>query len=103
MQLFKSLLLWTVVLSVVAVVAFAQTETGQITGTVLDSTGANIPNSTVTAKDLSTNAVRTVKSQDGNYVFPNLQAGRYELTATAEGFQTFQQVVNVQVGSKLRL
>ncbi len=102
MQTPKWLLVCALTLTLCASV-FAQTETGQITGTVVDPSGAPIPNATVTAKDLSTNATRTNKTPDGIYVFPNLQAGRYELSASAPGFQTVQQVVDVNVGSKLRL
>lgn len=90
-------------LTLCASVAFAQTETGQITGTVLDPTGAAIPMATVTAKDLATNATRTMNTTDGTYVFANLQPGRYEITATASGFQTVKQVVTVNVGTKIGL
>src|ERR1044071_7197861 len=37
---------------------FSQAETGQITGTILDPTGAAIPNATVTVTDLATKAKR---------------------------------------------
>src|SRR5690348_7221709 len=103
MQRPKRLLACALALTFYASAAFAQTETGQITGTVLDPTGAPIPNATVSAKDLSTNASRTNKTPDGNYVFPNLQAGRYEVTASAMGFETVKQVVDVGVGAKLHL
>jgi len=83
--------------------AFGQTETGQITGAVVDPTGAAIPNATVTAKDLSTNATREVKTPDGNYFFANLLPGRYEVTASAQGFQTTKQVASLAVGTKLGL
>lgn len=103
MQTFRGLLVCLAALFVFVFIALAQTETGQITGTVLDPTGAAIPNSTITAKDLSTNATRTNRSNDGSYVFPNLLAGRYEVTASATGFETQRQVMNVGVGSKLGL
>ncbi|HLK51219.1 MAG TPA: TonB-dependent receptor [Bryobacteraceae bacterium] len=90
-------------LTLSAAAAFAQTETGQITGTVLDPTGAAVPNATVAVKDLSTNAIRQVKSPDGTYVVPNLLAGRYEITASAEGFQTVKQTVTLAVGAKVGL
>ncbi len=41
-------------LSVCGVMAFAQVETGQIAGTVMDQTGAAVPNATVAIKNLST-------------------------------------------------
>src|SRR2546422_50710 len=59
----------------------AQTETGQITGTVFDQSGGAIPNAKVTATDLGTKATRTATTgNSGNYTFPNLQAGRYEVS-----------------------
>jgi Carboxypeptidase regulatory-like domain/TonB dependent receptor/TonB-dependent Receptor Plug Domain len=103
MQLFRRLLVCVAALFVSVLIAFAQTETGQVTGTVLDPTGAAIPNATITAKDLSTNATRTSRSNDGSYVFPSLLAGRYEVTASATGFETQRQVANVTVGSKVGL
>ncbi len=45
--------------------ALAQTETGQITGTVFDQTGGFIPNATVTATDLATTTARSVMTNDG--------------------------------------
>ncbi|HLK47732.1 MAG TPA: carboxypeptidase regulatory-like domain-containing protein [Bryobacteraceae bacterium] len=103
MQTSKRIAAWILALALISAAALAQTETGQITGTVLDPTGAAIPNATVTAKDLSTNATREFKSNDGTYVFANLLAGRYEITATASGFQTVKQVVTLAVGTKLGL
>ncbi len=82
---------------------FAQTETGQITGTVLDQTGAVIMDATVTATDQANRSVRTVMTNDGIYVFPNLLPGRYEVSASAPNFQTVKQIVTVGVGSKVGL
>src|SRR5437879_5417101 len=79
---------------------FAQTETGQITGTVFDQTGGVITNATVTATEPSTKTTRTVTTTNGIYAFPNLLSGRYEVTATAPNFQTLKQFVTVTVGSK---
>ena len=47
------------VLSVCGVIAAAQVETGQIAGTVMDQTGATVPNAAVAINNLSTNTVRT--------------------------------------------
>ncbi len=79
-----------------------QTETGQITGTVLDQSGAAIANATVTAIEPATKATRVVRTnQAGIYVFPSLLPGRYEIDATASGFQTTKQIVNLAVGAQV--
>jgi hypothetical protein len=58
----------------------AQVETGQIAGTVMDQTGAAVPNAAVTIKDLSTNTVRsTVSSESGAYVVPGLEPAIYQV------------------------
>lgn len=90
-------------LSVSATSLMGQTETGQITGTVLDPSGAVVTTSTIVAVDLSTQAKRTVTPASGTYVFANLQSGNYEVTASAPGFETLKQTVSVAVGSKLGL
>lgn len=66
--------------------------TGAITGTVTDSSGAIIPNATVTATSLATNT-KTVRSTTGagDYTITPLAPGDYTLTISAHGFQTFEQ------------
>jgi hypothetical protein len=43
----------------------AQLETGQIAGTVMDQTGAAVPNAAIAIKNLSTNMVRYTASSSG--------------------------------------
>jgi len=63
--------------------------TGEIQGTVVDPSGSAVPNAVLTLKDLSTAITKTANSaNDGGFVFLNLMAGKYELTASAAGFQT---------------
>jgi hypothetical protein len=81
-------LFFAIALTGLAPCAFGQTETGQITGTVLDQVGNVVPVATVTATDLATRNVRTVMTTDGIYAFPNLLPGRYEVQATAPSFKT---------------
>ena len=72
----------------VAAAARAQTATGQITGTVTDSTGAVVPGATVTvSSDLTGLKREGPASKDGNYVFPLLPAGVYSVTAELHGFR----------------
>ena len=83
-------------------IAIAQTETGQITGTIFDPSGAAIPNATVTAVDTATQGTRsTVTTTGGVYEFANLLPGRYEVTAEAKGFQKIKHVVTVTVGARI--
>ncbi len=67
----------------------AQQILGGITGTVMDSSGAAVPNATVKATNVATNLEVTEHSDsNGNYVIQNLPAGTYKLEFTKEGFQT---------------
>ncbi len=70
---------------------------GAIAGTVTDSTGAAIPNATVTATSATT-GIKVVRTStgSGDYTISPLNAGVYSVTVTAQGFQqTVQQNVNV--------
>src|SRR5882672_5107968 len=67
----------------------AQTVSTEILGLVTDNSGAVLPNATVRARRIATGDVRTTKSNDtGNYVFPLLEIGDYEVTCLATGFRT---------------
>ncbi len=81
---------------------FGQTETGQITGNVVDPSGAAIPKAAVTVKNVATGATRTFTTDSsGTYLVPNLPPGEYQVSASAAGFATTQQLATVAVGSKV--
>jgi hypothetical protein len=62
--------------------AWAQFERGQVSGVVKDSTGGVTPGVTLTATNLQTQVARTaVTDGTGFYTFPNLQPGRYDVSA----------------------
>ena len=62
--------------------------TGAITGTVTDSSGAVIPNATVTATQTETGQERTATTgADGTYRFSLLPPGLYKVSFTASGFK----------------
>jgi len=65
---------------------------GAITGTVKDTTGAVVPNATVTARNDAT-GVETSRpsSSAGVYQIGPLIVGSYSITVTAAGFKTFTQ------------
>jgi len=69
--------------------AVAQQTLGGITGTVTDSSGSVLPDTTVTIVGDQTKLTRTLKTNgSGAYDFVNLPIGTYTLTVTHEGFQT---------------
>ena len=66
--------------------------TAQISGTVKDPTGANVPGADVTATQVETGLKRSVKTDaNGAYTLPTLPVGAYQLEATAQGFRTYVQ------------
>jgi hypothetical protein len=68
--------------------AFAQmTITGRFSGTVLDTTGAALPGTTVTVINQGTGLSRTVVTDArGFYVVTDLPVGNYEVSAEQKGF-----------------
>src|SRR6266851_3871002 len=88
-----------------ALAGWAQVDTATVTGTVRDSTGAVLPNVTVTATGMDTGIKTTAKTaSDGNYVITPLKIGRYSVSADATGFQqeTRENVVlDVQQNQRL--
>ncbi len=69
----------------------AQTLYGSIVGTVTDTSGAVIPNATVTATNIATNGTRDVSSNvSGMYTLSTVPAGIYTVHVSKNGFKTFQ-------------
>ena len=66
---------------------YGQVIHGSIYGTVTDSTGAAIPNATVTVTDTSKGtSVQVTTNQDGEYLVTNLIPDVYGIKASATGF-----------------
>jgi Carboxypeptidase regulatory-like domain len=70
---------------------FAQAgATGSILGTVTDTSGAIMPNVTVTVTNTGTGvANRTVTTSSGDYIVPALNPGTYSVTVEAKGFEKY--------------
>src|SRR5882762_6666934 len=79
----------------------AQVDTGSITGTITDASGAVIHGANVTLMNEGTNAeLTTTAGSDGGYKFSPVRIGTYTLSASYLGFQkTTQRGVVVNVSS----
>src|SRR5580704_13687803 len=80
-----------------SVSARAQAISGDLTGTVFDSSGAAIPGASVAALNDATGVkAATLANASGVYRFTNLPIGRYTVIATMSGFST-DQLKNVDI------
>ena len=78
--------LWFLLLCVAGTL-MAQSDTARIVGSVSDSTGAVIPNATVSVTNTQTGQRTDAKAQsDGSYTVPSLHVGTYSVAAEAQGF-----------------
>ena len=72
--------------------AAAQSQFGQITGLVMDQTGAGVAGADVIVKNEKTGVeFRTVSNNEGNYVVTSLVPGTYSVSTTKAGFQSVTQ------------
>ena len=77
---------------VLAFLCLAQTDRGNITGSVADPSNAAVPGATVVVIHTATNTTVTVKTTEtGAYNVPNLQPGVYRVELSAPGFRRFVQ------------
>jgi hypothetical protein len=71
--------------------ALAQSTTGTLTGTVLDSTGAAIPGARIEVRSVATNAtLQSVTGDSGTFTVPSLPPGGYDVTVEASAFKKAQ-------------
>jgi len=99
-----------VFLAIGVIPASAQgTDSGTITGTVVDPTGAAIPGATITVTDLSTKAQRkTVSTAEGQYVLVDIPPGTYSVLASKSGFaedqiKSLTVLVSTQVTANFKM
>src|SRR5205823_15038662 len=79
----------TVLMVVSAAMAKAQSNAGDVHGTVRDPNGAAVPNAAITARNTGTNIAREATSNDdGYYKIVNLPPGNYEVTVKASNYKT---------------
>src|SRR6266542_1590361 len=90
---------------VVALQAQTQITGGTIQGTVLDPNGGAIPGANVEIRNLETNLIRNLSTDEGGrFVALQLPSGRYSVTVTKTGFATLTvEKVELTVGQALNL
>ncbi len=71
--------------------AFGQAVYGSLYGTVTDSTGAAIPNATVTVTDIAKGtSVSVTSNESGNYTVEHLIPDAYAIKVTQTGFKSYE-------------
>lgn len=79
----------------------AQVVGATLSGTILDSSGAAVPNVNVAIKNTGTGIVRTTVTNDaGFYSAANLQPGVYEVNVSAAGFGSQSATITLTVGAQ---
>jgi hypothetical protein len=75
-----------------AAVVSAQSLTGQIGGSVVDTSKGVLPGVTITVTNVATRITRsTVSDEHGVFVLTNLVAGTYDVTASLASFKTHEE------------
>ena len=93
-----------VALVLLPAVAVAQTETGRLSGIVVDEQGAVLPGATVILKNAASGVMReTVSDANGIYRFANLAPATYDVTVQLTGFRTWTTKATVTVGAAVEL
>ena len=84
---------------------WAQVTGATLSGTVADASGAVVPETRLSIKNLLTDIVTVVTTDSsGFYTAPNLLPGTYEITASAPGFATaIQRGISLTVGAQQQL
>ena len=85
--------------------ALAQAVSGTILGTVVDATGASVPNAQVTIVLTGQGTVHNVVTNDsGNYTAPDLPPGAYTVTISAPGFKKdIRQNITLEINTTSRV
>lgn len=103
MRILRGLLFLCIVWGVMPLCA--QFEYGEILGTIRDASGGVVTGAKVTVHGLLTNVQSTATTNEqGNYSFPNLRAGSYEVTTSVAGFRPAKSdALLLRIGDRLRM
>ena len=100
----RKMIFSTISILSVATLAFAQTESARINGTVSDGTGAIVSGATVTVRSTATgHEVKTTTNEQGNYSVLSLSPGAYQIEVAQTSFKTVKQDVQLEVAQNATL
>src|SRR2546427_9652874 len=107
-RLLRTVGIVALLLAILAIPTFAQTNKGAIKGTVKDQGGAVVQNAQVTITSTATSASRTANTgDDGTYEVPLLEPGIYRVEVVAPAALNLQKAVQdnvtLQTGQTLPL
>ena len=87
-----------------AATAFAQTDSGKISGFVKDQNGAIVPGANISVVDERTGTERNAKANDDGYFsVPALKASSYRVIAESTGMTAKVEHLNLSVGQELNV
>src|SRR6185369_5798294 len=99
MSIKRSVVILLALFCLLSGVLVGQTFRGAIAGSVADASGAGVPDAVVKIEHKGTGLTRTQNTgASGDFNFPELSTGVYTVTVTKQGFQAFQQDIEVAVG-----
>jgi hypothetical protein len=101
---FVALVVWALTALICAPVK-AQVVGATLSGSVTDTSGGVIPNAKLSIKNVATQVMRSATTDSaGFYTAPNLLPGTYQVTITAQGFQTeVRSGITLTVGTQQSL
>ncbi|PYV46583.1 MAG: hypothetical protein DMG92_17780 [Acidobacteria bacterium] len=82
---------------------FAQVNAASLAGTVVDPSGAMVPDAKVVAINKATGVTYTASTAIGNYAIPRLEVGEYTVTVEKVGFARVVEEIKLDVGQKARV
>jgi trimeric autotransporter adhesin len=93
MSLAKTLLILPLAFMWFDPTATAQIRSATITGSVLDQSGAAVPNAVAVITNTGTNvSYKTLTTESGQFTMPYLEAGTYTVSITVSGFVPYREM-----------
>src|SRR3984893_4802682 len=106
MDLWKArVVVFVILLCLVPMLGFGQSNRGRISGQVTDPSGASIPGAKLTIENLGTHAQRTLRTNpEGSYVATDIEPGFYSVKVEVGNFKTVvRDRIQVEVANDLKI